>query len=187
MARRAGPALVALVLAASASAPARAQDELPAGRFGVITALRQNVGALGDAYGFGFLFGIEAGYQPGAEDAWSVGVAWSALVRGWYFADDETLVEQSIGATEMSFALRVRRALGSTAPRFVVLNTGATFLRTTDPVPPDQEQIYLGPHAGVGIEEFVLGSGFVGLEARYGLFSGGPRSLTLVLSFTGGK
>lgn len=188
--RRGAPITTSAMILALAAGPAAAQDDedgLPTGRFGAVTAFRQNVGELGSSYGLGFLFGLEAGYQPGADRELSIGINWSVLFRGWYFADDASLVEQSINAAEMSLGLRLQRSLSRRVPRYLVLSGGATLLRTSIPVPPDDERLYLGPYAGIGIEQYVLRSGFVGVEARYGLIAGGPGSMSILLRFVGGS
>jgi len=161
-------------------------DALPAGKFGAIGALRQNVGGLGEQYAFGWLWGFAAGYQPTRRgQAFSFGLDWSALF-GRFYASQPTIADDPLLAVEMSIGARVRTALGEEAPRFLVGTAGATLLRTSVPVPPDQDRLYLGGYAGFGVEQYV-GNLLFGLEARFGLLGDGPTGLTLVAGISFGS
>jgi hypothetical protein len=161
-------------------------DDLPAGKFGILGALRQNIGELGDQYGWGWLWGFEAGYQPTRRgQALSFGFDWSALF-GRSYASQSTLTEDPLLAVEMSLGARLRMALGEEAPRFLVGSAGATILRTSVPIPPDHERLYLGGYVGFGVEQYV-GSLLFGLEARFGLLGDGPTGLSLVAGIAFGS
>jgi hypothetical protein len=180
------PIAVAVVLCAALAAPAGA-DDLPVGKFGAIGGVRQNTGSLGDAFGFGWLLGVEAGYQPSPiTQSLSLGVSWEVM-WGRFGADDPDLVEEELSVLEMNFGARVRRMLGSNQPRFLVVVGGVTLLRTSVPVPPDMDRLYLGPYAGIGLDQYLGGTYLLSLEARYGLITGGPSSMTLVASFSFGS
>ena len=161
-------------------------DDLPAGKFGILGALRQNIGELGEQYGWGWLWGFEAGYQPTRRgQALSFGFDWSALF-GRSYASQSTLTEDPLLAVEMSLGARLRMALGEEAPRFLVGTAGATILRTSVPVPPDHERLYLGGYVGFGVEQYV-GNLLFGLEARFGLLGDGPTGLSLVAGISFGS
>lgn len=161
-------------------------DDLPAGKFGILGALRQNIGELGEQYGWGWLWGFEAGYQPTRRgQALSFGFDWSALF-GRSYASQSTLTEDPLLAVEMSLGARLRMALGEEAPRFLVGTAGATILRTSVPIPPDHERLYLGGYVGFGVEQYV-GSLLFGLEARFGLLGDGPTGLSLVAGISFGS
>jgi hypothetical protein len=167
--------------------PPPGDTSLPSGKFGVIGALRQNIGELGGEYGFGWLFGIDAGYQPTRPgQAFSFGLAWSAM-WGRFGAEQAGNVDDPLKVLEMSFGARVRRALGEEVPRFLVGGAGVTVLRTNVPVPPDSDRLYFGGYGGVGVEQYVLGRLLLGVEARYGLFGSGPSGLTFMLSVSSGS
>jgi hypothetical protein len=204
--RRSLPLALAAALLASAPGPAAAQgdaddedepldpadetligsDDLPAGKFGILGALRQNIGELGEQYGWGWLWGFEAGYQPTRRgQALSFGFDWSALF-GRSYASQSTLTEDPLLAVEMSLGARLRMALGEEAPRFLVGTAGATILRTSVPVPPDHERLYLGGYVGFGVEQYV-GNLLFGLEARFGLLGDGPTGLSLVAGISFGS
>lgn len=176
--------MAALIVAATlltAPASGLAQSDVPEGRFAVVLGGRENVGSLGAAFGRGWLAGVEAGYQPGR-----LGVAWS-ITWGQYNSDDAMRVDTELRLTEMQFGLRVRWPIGQTTPRFLVGAGGVSLMRANIPIPPDAEREYLGPYAGVGMEQLLLGRYMLGLEARYGMFVGGPGGLTVNLSLAFGS
>lgn len=161
-------------------------DELPSGKWGFVGALRQNIGELGESYGLGWLIGIEAGYQPTRHgQAFSIGLSWSAL-WGRFYAERPDIADDPLSVVELNFGTRVRTALGEEAPRFLVGSAGLTVLRTSVPVPPDMDRLYLGGYAGFGVEQYVMGW-LVGLDARFGLLGSGPTGLTLVGSVSWGS
>ncbi len=160
---------------------ALAQDDLPDGKFGVVSGLRQNIGSLGDSFGLGWLLGIEAGYQPGA-----LGASWEVL-WGQFAVSDPEIVDSSLGILEMNFGLRLRRIIGAGEPRFAVATAGVTVLRTAVPIPPDGVRNYVGPYLGLGIDQYLFGRYLITFEARYGVLFNGPQSLSLVASFAFGS
>ena len=179
--RAAGIALALLLLAGNARA-----DDLPVGRFGAIGGVRQNTGSLGDLFGLGWMLGVEAGYQPSSlTESFSIGASWEVM-WGRFGADDPELVEDELSVLEMNFGLRLRRSLGN-QPRFLVVGSGVTLLRTSIPIPPDMDRLYIGPYAAVGLDQYLGGSYLLTFEARYGLIATGPSSMTLVASFSFGS
>jgi len=177
---------IALALGLVLVAGTARADDLPVGRFGAIGGVRQNTGTLGDLFGLGWLLGIEAGYQPSSlTESFSIGATWEVM-WGRFGADDPELVEDELSVLEMNFGLRLRRALG-TQPRFLVAGGGVTLLRTSVPVPPDMDRLYIGPYASFGLDQYVGGTYLLTLEARYGLIATGPTSMTLVASFSFGS
>jgi hypothetical protein len=172
--------MAAAILAALAGA-ARADDELPKGRYALAIGMRQNAGTLGSAFRFGGTVAVEGGYLPGA-----IGPAW-ALRWGYFPSGDESRADQTLWTIELDFGLRLRRPLAPEGgPPLLVAVGGLTLLRSNVPVPPDEERLYVGPYAGLGVETD-LGGRLLGLEARYGLLFGGPGALTLQLSFAWGS
>jgi len=179
MRRAIAAALVAVALAVAL--PARAQDEPPTGRFVFTLGARENIGFLGDTFSRGWLFGIEAGYQPG----W-FGLHW-ALLFGLFDTDNERAVDRSLNLVNMYFGARTRFALGNTTPRFLVLTGGLELERSNIPIDDRSDRTFLGPYVGLGLEQILVGRFGVSLETRYGLLVGGPQSLTLLLSFSFGS
>jgi hypothetical protein len=185
LARLTGAALAVAV--AAVPVPAAAEDELPAGNLGIIGGIRNGQGRLGENYTLGFMWGVQAAYHPtNLEQKWSFGAAWS-LLWGHLWADDPTVADGSLKILEMNLALRVRRLMSPTDPVYLMLSPlGVTVLRTNLPVPPDGRRLNLGPYAGVGGEMFV-GKLVMSLETRYGVFTGGPGSLTVLLCLSVGS
>jgi hypothetical protein len=166
--------------------PLTGQDELPAGKWGFVAALRQNIGELGQKYGFGWLLGVEAGYQPTRHgQTLSLGLEWSALF-GRFYASQVGLPDDPLMVVELSMGACARIAMGEETPRFLVVSAGATMLRTSVPVPPDEDRLYIGGYAGFGVEQYV-GNALFGLDARFGLLGSGPIGLTLVASISIGS
>ncbi len=168
-------ALIAAAVAAAlaVAVPAHA-DELPAGRFGAIAGLRAGSGGFGDRFDPGLLWGIEAGYnRTDTERNWSFGVAWSVL-WGWFGPARPEVADGSLWLIEMNLGGRVRRLLGGEELAYLVGSVGFTLLRTNTPIPPDMEQSYAGPYAGIGVEGYLAGKYLLSVEVRYGLFTIGP-------------
>jgi hypothetical protein len=166
--------------------PAAEEGELPSGKWGLVGALRQNIGELADSYGYGWLWGFQAGYQPTRPgQALSVGLDWAVLF-GRSYASQPTIPDDPLFIVEMNFGTRVRTALGEEAPRFLVGSAGLTLLRTSVPVPPDDDRLYIGGYAGFGVEQYVMGDMLVGLDARFGMFGDGPAGLTLLFGIAFG-
>ncbi len=175
--------LVIAVVLVGLSGVAEAQFELPAGRFGLATGIRQNTGAVGADYGFGFLLGVEAGYQPSlAGRRYSLGANWG-LLWGRFGADNPALVNDLLIVLEMNFGGRLRLAIDENSPRFVFLGVGGTVLRTNFPVDPGNRRSHFGPYVSVGLDQYLSSEFLVALEARYGVIASGPTSLSLVATF----
>lgn len=173
--------LLAAVVLLGAVDAAWAQ-EVPKGRFALVAGGRENMGELGEDFQRGWVYGVEAGYQPGR-----LGVAWS-LSWGRFDSEEPTLVENELRVLEMQFGLRLRWPLGSRDPRFLVTTGGLTLARSNIPIPPSDppERSYYGPYAGLGLEQLLAGKYLFALEARYGMLFNGPAGLTLVMSLAFG-
>lgn len=174
----------ALVLSLS---PLAVADKGPGeGRIGLVSGGRMNLGSLGSNYRGGMLFGVEAGYQPYRQDSdWSLGLSSTTLVRGYYFASKDSLVDRSIELTEFSFGARLRRSLGE-KPRFLIATAGAMYSASSVPLPPDHGRTNVGPYAGLGYEMRVIGAAYLAFEGRYSMFLGGPESVSMFVSLTAG-
>jgi hypothetical protein len=174
--------VVAAVLLLGVPSVATADDgDIPAGKFGLYTGVRQNIGDLADRYGWGYVLGIEAHYHPTRPgQSLSLGIAWSTSF-GRFGAEMADTVDTPMRLVEMNLGLRLRRSLSDSTPRFAVLSAGGTVLRTSVPVPPDEERLYLGGYAGIGYEQYVLGRNLLTVDARYGLLGSGPASVTITM------
>jgi len=189
---------VAIVLAgiagvAALARPAAAQEsDVPEVRFATMFGGRANIGDFGNQFGHGFMWGFEAGWQPNRLGiAWSIGWSvprWTAALLGGSFESvDPASVDEEVGLTEMSLGLRLRWPLGEDTPRFLLVGGGGTVMRASIPIPPDSSREYLGPYASAGYEQLLVGRYMVSIEARYGMFLGGPKGLTFTLGLAFGS
>jgi hypothetical protein len=168
------------------AAPARA-EELPAGKIGTNLGVRQGLGSLGGQYTLGVVGGVQAGWQPtSTARRLSFGVDWS-LGWGYHWADQSSVNASSLSTREMTLGVKVRILTSQASPLFVSTGMGAQLLRTSVPVPPDDERSYLGMYWSVGPELYVLGQYLIQFEVRYGPFIQGPGSLTLSLGLAFGS
>jgi hypothetical protein len=181
-----GPALAIAALVALAAGSAEAQVEVPKGDYGVMLQIGQNAGEAGDAYRLAWLTGVKAGYEPLRLGKSALGATWS-LSGGQYFIADDQLPDQTVGVLEMSFGLRYRRLLGTTTPRFLAIGAGGTLLRLGRALPPDNDRVYLGPYATIGLDQYIGSRVLLSFMARYGLISTGPVSLGLRISISIGS
>lgn len=177
--------LTALIVVAAAGS-AEAQVEVPRGDYGVILQIGQNAGETGDAYRLAWLGGVKAGYEPLRFGKSALGASWS-LAGGQYFVAGDQLPDATIGVLEMSLGLRYRRLLGTTTPRFLALGAGGTILRLGRALPPDNDRVYLGPYATVGLDQYIGTKILLSFMARYGLIGTGPASLGLRISVSIGS
>lgn len=179
---------VCVALAAlGAPAAARADEGKAVGRFGIVAAGRINLGELGKSYRSGLLLGLHAGIdQPlGSESRWSIGLGWTALVRGYYFATESSLVEQTVNLTEMDIGFRTRRRMGRGA-RYLVGTLGAVMSTTSVPLPPGDERRYFGAYGGLGYEQPVFGEWSISGEVRSASLIDGAQQMTLLVGLTAG-
>ncbi|HLU67175.1 MAG TPA: hypothetical protein VKZ63_12915 [Kofleriaceae bacterium] len=181
-------AAAALAIIASLAGPAAAEDDLPAGKVGLFGAVRQNLGELSETYGVGWMIGFDAHYQPTRiGQRLALGIAWSTALFTRFGADDASLPETSLNVIEMSLGLRLRHSLSDAVPRFLVATGGGALLRTSVPVPPRDDRLYLGGYAGLAYEQY-LGTWLLSLEARYGLLAPDtPRSVTVIFGMGWGS
>jgi hypothetical protein len=166
---------------------ARADEEAGlGGRFGFVIVGRNNLGEIGDQYRSGLLFGVHAGLELNVDESpWSVGLGWTTLVRGYYFASSAVAIDQTVDITEMNLGVSLRRGLGS-SPHHVIGSIGGAFSASNVPLPPGNERRYLGLYSGVGYGRRLWGQWFWSLESRYATYYQGPSNLSVFMSMTAG-
>lgn len=170
-------AVLALLLVAGG---ARA-DDAAGTRLGFLFGAGEQVGSLGSRYGLGWTIGAEAGWMP----TWA-GFVWS-LTYGSYTASEANDPVQKLGLWDMSIYARLRAPLRKTGvPIYAYGQIGASLLRASTPLPPDDSQTFFGPKAGVGVEAS-WGWFFLGVQADYGLLTGGPSGLQVVTTIGAGR
>jgi hypothetical protein len=169
-------ALAALTMPA---ATARA-DTLPSGMIGPVVGVRDALGAVADQFGFGALWGVEAGWQPMSPNR-RVGIAvrWRTLFSG-YWSHEPSSVADNLRVIEMDAGLYARIALGETRASFFNLGAGWSLLRANVPLPPKDRRSYTGPYAGLGLETFVSGSTSITFEMRAGELALGPLTISAI-------
>ena len=165
---------------------ADAQVEVPQGNIGLIGQIGQNLGEAGDAYRVSWLLGMTAGYEVSRVRGFGLGATWS-LAFGRYTGAAPRAPDDTVRVVDMSMGVRVRRLLGKSTPRFIVASGGATFLRLDRAVPPDNERVYLGPYAALGLDQFLRQGTLLSFEVRYGVIRYGPATLAVRLGLSFGS
>ncbi len=150
-------------------------------RISLLIGASEQVGSLGSRYGLGWSLGAEAGWMP----SWA-GFVW-ALTYSTYTASDASDPIQKLNLWDMSIYARARLPLRKTGiPIYGYAQVGASLLRSSTSLPPDDSMTFFGPKAGVGVEArwswFILGVG-----ADYGLLTGGPSGLQFVTRIGAGR
>ena len=163
-------ALTAAVLLIAAPAAA----DTPSGMIGPILGVRQGTGDVSQQFGFGALWGIEAGWQPMAP-AQQIGYAlrWRAIFSG-YWSNDASNVADELRVIEMDAGADLRFAPAPGRGRFVDLGGGVSVLRSNVPLAPSDHRSYVGPYVELGLEQFVGSSPSVTFELRVGEVTSGP-------------
>ena len=178
---------LALLLLSIANTARADSDRQVTGRFGFVVAARRNLGALGLRYRSGVLLGVHAGVDAGIENsAWVVGLGWTTLVRGYYFASESSLVDQTVKITETNFGVRLSRELPA-APHHLVMNLGGALTASSSPLePPSNERRFLGLYSGLGYERRLFGEWAWGIETRYATYLDGPKNMSVFAKLVAG-
>jgi hypothetical protein len=163
------------------------KDRTFAGQFGLVLVGRDNLESLGQQYRSGVLLGFDAGVELSLEDSeWSVGLALTTLVRGYYFASNSSAVDQTVDVTEMSMGLRIRRQWPAGSRQHILGTFGGGFTASSVPLPPAFDRRYVGLYSGIGYNRRLAGEWTWGLETRYASYFDGPSNLSLLASVTAG-
>lgn len=150
-------------------------------RLGFLIGASEQVGSLGSRYGLGWAIGAEAGWMP----SWA-GFVW-ALTYNLYTASDANDPIQRLTLWDMTVYARARAPLRKTGiPLYAYGQIGASLLRASTSLPPDDSMTFFGPKAGVGVEAR-WGGFFLGVGADYGLLTGGPSGLQVVTRIGAGR
>ncbi len=153
-------------------------DGPPDGKLALVGGLRSGTGALGDAFGLGYLWGVEASWQP-MKEGQRIGYAvhWDVLFGG--FGADAQAITGGLDILEMNLGVRLRLA-PERGGRAIYLGGGGALLRSNEPLPPDDERSYYGGFGALGVEQ-LTGSLQISVELRYGLIGAGPGSISFML------
>jgi hypothetical protein len=168
---------VIALLAAADTGSAHA-DTMPKGRLAGVIGLRNGTQSLNDAFGMGFLYGVEAAWEPLPDGRrFGYAIVWNVLFGN--FGEDPAAITGSLDIVEMNLGLRARFAPRDPA-RSLFIGGGPALLRANAPLPPDNERSYVGGFVGFGLEQLALDKALITLELRYGLING-PGSLSVLL------
>lgn len=178
-------AAIAVAVLGAAAAPAAADDPVPSTRLSAVVGIRNGTQSLDDQFGFGVLYGIEASWSPMPEGRRiGFGIHWNALFGD--FGEDNAAITGELDILEMAFGVRLRLAPES-PDRSLFLGGGIATLRASTPLPPDDERVYVGGFAGIGVEQLAWKRSMITLEVRYGLIYSGPGSISVLLGVGFGK
>jgi len=176
--RRASAA--ALVCATVLSASGAGADEAGT-RLGLMLGRTEQVGSLGNRFDLGWTFGLEAGWMP----SWA-GFVWS-ISYTYFSASDGRDPIQTLTLWDFGASFRARAPLRRTGiPIFGYGQVGLAILRASTALPPDDSMTFFGPKLGVGLETHWSWF-FLGVEADYGLITGGPSGLQILTRLGAGR
>lgn len=167
--------LLLLVVWLGMAAPATAFAEHHAAHAAFVGGFRTNTsGRLKDDYPFGYLTGVEAGYQPFAR----IGLQWT-LLFGYYKSSSPQAVDDWLLMTDMGFAVTIRVLEEKSSS--VCLTPGLNIVRSDAPIPPTDERTFFGPSVGL-TSQYAQGDFFFSFSIAYGLLTDGPSGLTFFLA-----
>ncbi|HUQ04224.1 MAG TPA: hypothetical protein VM261_17110 [Kofleriaceae bacterium] len=174
-------ASAALVSAAAVAAPGVASaDPLPAGRLSVLGSARNGTGGLADELGFGYAFGVEAGYQPmGPTQRVGWGASWSTQFSR--YGSGSARVADQLKMVEMDLGLRARVVMGARRRLVLHVGGGGALLRTNEPVVVNRDRDQVGYWGSAGVE-FGLWSFIFGVSMRYAPIVDGSGTIGLQLA-----
>src|SRR5262249_61976138 len=110
-----------------------------------------------------------------------------SLPPSLYTASDPSDPIQKLTLWDMSVYARARAPLRKTGiPIYAYGQIGASILRASTSLPPDDSTTFFGPKAGMGVEARWSWF-FLGVEANYGLLTGGPSGLQVVTIVGAGR
>lgn len=177
--RHLGAGVVGAALALWA-APAAA-EELPAGTIGAVLGAQAGSAGSYNSLGVGVAYGLAAAWQPMDDEqriGW--GVRWSVLF-GYFPGAASAAVSDVLRLVELDVLARVRVAPTNRPGRYLTVGAGASLLRSSEPIQPENRRAFAGPIATFGYEHNAWGSALLGVDLRYGLIETGPASIGLLV------
>ncbi len=181
-----GIGLVALGVSARAQAQAQAEtDRLPSTTIGATLGLVAGAGPSAKPLGIGFAWGFSAAVQPMRADqrlGWSV--RWSSLFQYQNLLTDATAarVSADLRLFQIDVSFRARFAPTGRSGTYLTGGIGVAMLRANQPIQPDNQRLWAGGFATLGVDRYVLKGMLLSLDARFGLIGTGPTTIATLLT-----
>jgi hypothetical protein len=166
-------AVVAL-LGLAATAPASAQGG--GTHVALVSGAHAPLGDFGSRYGLGFIVGVEASLMP----AW-IGAVWSFQYT-WFWSREDPRNVDVLELVDLDAALRVRLAVTSTFPLFVIAQAGVGLVRTSEPLEPDLDTSFIGPTAGLGVELAAWAPLVLAVAGDFSYLKDGPTGVRVLVT-----
>ena len=177
--------LAALGLTVGPPSQAHAEtDRLPSTSIGATVGIVAGAGPSAKPLGIGFAWGFSAAVQPMRADqrlGWSI--RWSSLFQYQNLLTDATAARVSVDLRlfQIDLSLRARFApVGSGT--YLTGGVGVALLRANQPVQPDNQRLWSGGFATLGVDRYVLNGVLLSLDARFGLIGTGPTTIATLLT-----
>jgi hypothetical protein len=157
-------------------------EELRSGSISYVAAVHRGTGTVANDIGFGGSpIGFQAAWHPMRPDqrlGWSA--SWTIL---WMRFGEQpaATVTDVLSMLEIDLTLRLRFAPSAMTHHYLTVGGGATMLRTSTRIPPDNRRDYLGPAFELGYE-YLWDRVLVGVHLRLGPVFTGPSIASGLLS-----
>jgi hypothetical protein len=184
--RRHAALAAAMIATGLVAAPFDARaDELPRGRLGVVTGVRNATDGLATDFGLGVVFGFDAAWELVPRDRWGLGVHWAVLFTRFDlfgYGVDPASVTGSLELVELDAGLRARVAPFPGGDRSMFFTAGAAAVRSNIRLSGDVDRSQVGAYVGMGLE-LRLGRALLGsFEIRHS-FVATPDTITAMFGF----
>lgn len=178
-----GRALLAMALVAASAGTAAA--ELPTGRLSALAGVRHGSGGLADELGFGYAFGVEAGYEPmGPTQRLGWGATWSTQFSR--YGGGSARVQDQLKLVEIDLGLRARAVMGARRRLVLHVGGGGSLLRMNESVAVDRDRSQVGPWGSAGVEFRLVGV-IWGVSMRYATIIDGSGTIGLQIAAGAGS
>ena len=178
-------AAAALIVAVTASAPARA-DSHASGSLGVMAGAGAGTGQYARKLGAGYhQFGGQAMWQPMTTTqriGWSL--KWSVLFGTMYWAESAR-INPNLLTLQMDMMAGLRIRPGQNTSRYLALRGGVELFRANEGIQvdnrSDRQRAFVGPVASAAFEQYIKNAFLLNVDVRYGLIGSGPAEIALLV------
>ncbi len=159
-------------------------DRLPSTSIGATVGIVAGAGPSATPLGIGFAWGFSAAVQPMRADqrlGWSV--RWSSLFQYQNLLSNATAarVTTDLRLFQIDVAFRGRFAPTGSGT-YLTGGVGVALLRSNQPIQPDNQRLWSGGFATLGLDRYVLNGILLSLDARFGLIGTGPTTIATLLT-----